>query len=240
MKDHPLYNILYMFILAAVCSGILIGVSQATRERVEANERLLKVRAVMEAFDLDTYAGAARETIIEDFQRRVEVVPAADAPAADNPADLPIGEILEYRLTPDGDGDPVAYAVPVYGKGYWDDISGVLAVEADRRTVIGLAFFEQKETPGLGAEIENPEWRETFAGVELAEQGKPLEIISGGGRADAPNAVEAVTGATQTSVRVERFMNRRIQRWRAARQKRPDADTDTDPAVDDGASGETP
>ena len=40
MKDKPYYPIVYMFVITAFFSSILIGLAQLTRHRVEANEQL--------------------------------------------------------------------------------------------------------------------------------------------------------------------------------------------------------
>ena len=46
--------------------------------------------------------------------------------------------------------------LPVRGYGLWGILYGYLAIEGDFNTVAGLEFYEHKETPGLGAEIDNP------------------------------------------------------------------------------------
>jgi Na+-transporting NADH:ubiquinone oxidoreductase subunit C len=49
-----------------------------------------------------------------------------------------------------------AVILPVRGYGLWGTMKGYLALEPDLKTVIGLEFFDHKETPGLGGEIDNP------------------------------------------------------------------------------------
>jgi Na(+)-translocating NADH:ubiquinone oxidoreductase C subunit len=116
-----------------------------------------------------------------------------------------------YRLLKDG--ETIAYALPFAGQGFWDVIRGVIGIAPDRETVLGLAVYDQKETPGLGAEIAHPRFRNAFAGLRLAAGETPLRVQTGGGATDA-NAVDAVTGATQTCTRLERMLNAGIAAWR--------------------------
>ncbi|MDZ7669916.1 MAG: hypothetical protein U5Q16_11035 [Gammaproteobacteria bacterium] len=41
---------------------------------------------------------------------------------------------------------------------------GYLALEGDLRTVAGLTFYEHKETPGLGGEVDNSQWKAQWDG----------------------------------------------------------------------------
>ena len=78
----------------------------------------------------------------------------------------------------------------------------------------GIAFYEQNETPGLGAEITQPPFKTQFEGKELAPEDKPLRFRRPGENL-GPNEVHAVTGATQTSVRVEKIINDAVSRWQS-------------------------
>ena len=111
-------------------------------------------------------------------------------------------------------GKAVAFAVPLDGKGYWDRIKGFIGIASDRRTVTGISFYEQKETPGLGAEIVQPPFRSQFVGKRVAEGASPIGILQVGS-ALGPSQVHAVTGATQTSTRLEKIINDGLLRWRS-------------------------
>ena len=47
---------------------------------------------------------------------------------------------------------------------------GYLAIEGDFNTVAGLEFYEHKETPGLGAEIDNPKWKALWKGKKYIKK----------------------------------------------------------------------
>ena len=115
----------------------------------------------------------------------------------------------------DKDRKITGYVIPVNGMGLWDAIYGYLAIQTDGDTVIGISWYDQKETPGLGANISDPKWHADFPGKLIFQQsgdGKtdfktaPLGIIVVKGKVSevlgnspkAKSAVDGMAGATLT------------------------------------------
>lgn len=107
------------------------------------------------------------------------------------------------------------YVIPVNGMGLWDAIYGYLAVKPDGNTVIGISWYDQKETPGLGANIAEPEWQSQFPGKHIFQEspngqtdfqtapigitvvkGKVNEVLGSGPK--SLSAVDGMAGATLT------------------------------------------
>jgi Na+-transporting NADH:ubiquinone oxidoreductase subunit C len=100
------------------------------------------------------------------------------------------------------------YVFPVNGMGLWDAIYGFLAVKPDGNTVIGISWYDQKETPGLGANISEADWQSQFPGKHLFQESAdgqthfkqaPLGIVVVKGKVsevlgDSPKALSAVDG----------------------------------------------
>ena len=107
-----------------------------------------------------------------------------------------------------------------YYKGFWAPIKGVIGIAADRRTITGIAFYEQNETPGLGGEIIKSEFRAQFKDKRIAPQGLPLRILPVTAELDE-SSVHAITGATQTSNRLDKFMNEQLTLWRERMNNKP-------------------
>ena len=91
--------------------------------------------------------------------------------------------------------------IPVYGAGLWGPVWGYVAFQPDRRTIAGVYFDHESETPGLGAKIKDEAWfREKFAGRQVAFGQEPVFRLAKNAEAGgAANAVDAITGATMTS-----------------------------------------
>ncbi len=107
--------------------------------------------------------------------------------------------------------------LPVHGYGLWSTMYGFLALEADGQTVKSINFYDQAETPGLGGEVVNPNWRALWQGKKVYnDSGEPaLGLIKGVVDTSKPGAeykVDGLAGATLTSNGVSNL----IKYWMSA------------------------
>src|SRR5690606_114547 len=112
------------------------------------------------------------------------------------------------------DGALETLILPIRGYGLWSTLHGFMAVKGDLNTVVGMGFYQHAETPGLGGEVDNPNWKAQWPGKSLFdESGKPaIRIIKGNvdpASPDAKHQVDGLAGATLTSNGVDRL----IQFW---------------------------
>ncbi|MFP4137561.1 MAG: Na(+)-translocating NADH-quinone reductase subunit C [Halomonas sp.] len=101
-----------------------------------------------------------------------------------------------------GDPDePEQIILPIRGQGLWGLMRGFLAVEGDGNTIVGITYYEHAETPGLGAEVNNPRWQAQWEGKEIYGDDDSLapaiQLTKGG--ASGENEIDALSGATLTS-----------------------------------------
>lgn len=120
-------------------------------------------------------------------------------------------DISEVYIRRDANGAIEKVVLPVRGYGLWGTLYGYLALEGDLRTVAGLGFYSQKETPGLGGEVDNPSWKAQWPGVSLYDaQGEPaVRLVKGRSPEGSPQAeyeVDALSGATLTTKGVENLV----------------------------------
>ena len=75
-------------------------------------------------------------------------------PAEEDVADLKrrVKYATVYTLDA-SDGSLETIVLPVSGYGLWGTMYGYLALDGDGNTVNGIGFYDHKETPGLGGEI---------------------------------------------------------------------------------------
>tara|TARA_B100001029_G_scaffold104731_1_gene86313 strand:- start:157 stop:927 length:771 start_codon:yes stop_codon:yes gene_type:complete len=120
-----------------------------------------------------------------------------------------IGKI--YFSTIDNEIDKLI--LPIRGYGLWGTLYGYIAVENDFNTVVGIEFYEHKETPGLGGEVDNPNWKNIWVGKEIYQSGDvKLQVIKGAVDENMDNAkhmVDGLSGATLTS----RGVSNMIEYW---------------------------
>ncbi len=111
-------------------------------------------------------------------------------------------EMAVYHVV---EGDTLKNVIlPVYGKGLWSTMYGFIALDSDLRTIRGFTFYEHGETPGLGGEVDNPAWKNSWVGKEAFDTtGKLiLEVIKG--KVDplsssAKNQIDGLSGSTLTT-----------------------------------------
>ena len=111
-------------------------------------------------------------------------------------------DIPLYKAEIDG---KMIYIVPLLGKGLWGPIYGNIAFGPDFNKIVGATFGNDKETPGLGAEISYKQFWDQFIGKTIfTEDGKftSIDVVKGGvsvlPAADRIHGVDAISGGTIT------------------------------------------
>lgn len=103
----------------------------------------------------------------------------------------------------DEEGQLELRVLPVEGKGLWSTLYGFLALDDDNNTIRGLTFYTHGETPGLGGEVDNRNWKAKWPGrLAFDEDGEvAIRVIKGAaGPPDSdPHRVDGLSGATLTS-----------------------------------------
>jgi len=174
-------------------------------------ERNIRVRLV----DLATgeYMADGKLDIATYDQRRARNDPAlsrAAPPNAAKVARLPTYGAV-YQVVSTGNDRAVEQVVlPIEGIGMWGTMYGAMALDRDGKTIRGLTFYDQKETPGLGGEISNPRWQALWVGRHAfdANWEPKIAVIKGnaGPPTQDPHRVDAISGATITSIGVSRLV----------------------------------
>ncbi len=123
----------------------------------------------------------------------------------------PLQTVVYQRM----DGQTMARLIlPIHGKGVWSTLYGFLALEKDFQTVAGITFYEHGETPGLGGEIDNPNWKGSWKGKQAYDENGNvvIEVIKGQvvpANPDAKHQIDGLSGATLTTRGVDNL----IQYW---------------------------
>jgi len=93
--------------------------------------------------------------------------------------------------------------LPIRGYGLWGTLYGYISIENDFNTIAGIEFYDHKETPGLGAEVDNPKWKNLWPGKQIYQNGEvSLNVIKGkvdNNDKDAQYEIDGLSGATITS-----------------------------------------
>ena len=224
---RPAYVIAFTALVSAAFTAGVMVVQVSSRGRVQRNEALFKQRALVQAFDLGDVSKMDGADVAELYEQHIRGPEMLKDPETGR-------DIETYRATASGGaagaGRELGVAFLFSGRGFWDQISGVLALTPDLNRVIGLAILSQKETPGLGGRITEPQFQGRFKGLDASPPRDETERFIHITRAEPAGkqdprygrTVDAITGATQTSLALDRLINENLRAFRralAARQR---------------------
>jgi electron transport complex protein RnfG len=106
-------------------------------------------------------------------------------------------------------GEFRGYAIVGEGSGFQDTIRLIYGFDPARARITGLFVLESRETPGLGDEIrKDPDFVAEFD--DLAVEPRVTAVK---GHGEAPNEVDAITGATISSKAVVKIINDANDTW---------------------------
>ncbi len=223
-----------LFVAVALClfaSMIVSAAAVALRPTQEANKlkdkqiNILQVAGLYEpGVDItEAFSASFEPKVLElatgRFTDEFDVASFDDRAAADDPAtsialaDDPasIGRQSKYMtvyLLKDAAGEIDKVILPIHGYGLWSTLYGFIAVEENANDIFGLQFYSHAETPGLGAEVDNPRWKALWSGKRLADDAGELQITVAktAPAAGADFHVDALSGATLTTVGVDNLV----------------------------------
>ncbi len=110
-----------------------------------------------------------------------------------------------YLLKKD-DGSLDKIILPIHGYGLWSTLYGFIALEDNLNDIFGLQFYQHAETPGLGAEVDNPKWKAQWKGKKLNNENGELMIQVAKTQKYKEHHIDALAGATLTSNGVDNLV----------------------------------
>lgn len=160
--------ILGKLVLVCLVASALLGITYVpTQEQLKLNE-----------------LEAQKQALAEIVPQASEFEPVYGTVAAEG-GELPI---LYYRAL-DSSGNLVGYAFFQDYPGAQGPIRIAGGVDASFSTITGVQIMKHGETPGLGAKITEPDFRNQFLDISLAD----MKLSKDGGK------IDAITGATISS-----------------------------------------
>ncbi len=177
-------------------------INAAFDQQIEAKLVDLETGDYVEGIDVATYD---QRKAAKDPEQSIAIPPEEDIASIKAKA-----KIAKVYLVKKGE-EIQSIILPISGYGLWSTLYGFLALEADGQTVQSINFYDQAETPGLGGEVVNPNWRALWQGKKVYnEAGEPvLKLVKGTVDTNKPGSeyqVDGLAGATLTSVGVSNLV----------------------------------
>lgn len=188
-----LKELLFIFLVSLFFAGLTVSVNQALSGRILLNEQTRNTTKLLQVFKIPYAENASPESLRQLEAKRID--------------EGRLDGTTVYRGL-DEKGQPLGYAIPISGKGFWGRIHGFLSLDNDLKAIKGIIFTSHNETPGLGARIEEQWFRKQFEDLQLANAVRPGKYVEISKSDDSgKNKLDAITGATMTSIALEKIVN---------------------------------
>jgi Na+-transporting NADH:ubiquinone oxidoreductase subunit C len=214
-REGNTYTILYASVVVILVAVMLAFAAQVLGERQKRNEGIDKKRQILASLNINATNRTA-EDLYDKYITGSYLVDSQGEKAEGDAFDAELGEILRlpepeqrypvFEATVDGQKK---YILSMRGTGLWGPLWGFISFDDDRNTVYGASFGHEGETPGLGAEIENPEFSNKFIGKHFFNtDGKfvSVAIVKAGKTAHGQDYVDGISGGTITSQGVDAML----------------------------------
>jgi Na+-transporting NADH:ubiquinone oxidoreductase subunit C len=135
-------------------------------------------------------------------------------PAEKDFASIRKREKLSYvYLVNDENGRPDQVVLPIRGYGLWSTLYGFISIDLqslkqgpEHAIVRGLTYYQHAETPGLGGEVDNPDWKRRWQGKLVFDENWNVLIEVTKRITEPEHQIDALSGATITSDGVTNMM----------------------------------
>ena len=183
------------FFLCLFCSVLVSGAAIVLKEKQVENKKLDIKKNLLIASGLIDSGKVSKSEIEEKFKlvktvvvdlEKDQIVTGLDPESIDMRANAKnpeksflvdsendiakvsrVSTLSKIYLVANQSGDVEKIVLPVHGKGLWSTLYGFLALDKNKKTIKGLGFYEHGETPGLGGEVDNPNWKSVWVNKEV-------------------------------------------------------------------------
>ncbi|MEM7254281.1 MAG: Na(+)-translocating NADH-quinone reductase subunit C [Pseudomonadota bacterium] len=228
--DSMANTVIVTIILCLFCSMVVSGFAISLRPLQEANKLLDKRKNILQVAGLyddgtdidevfksiesrvvDLQAGKFTDAVDPDLydQRTAAKDPTQSIELTEDLAGIRRqAKLASVYLVRDSGGEIEKIILPVHGYGLWSTLYGFVAVNREGDLVEALQFYEHAETPGLGAEVDNPSWRAQWPGKRIYDESGNVKLginktVPTGG---ADYHIDALAGATLTTRGVDNLV----------------------------------
>lgn len=209
MKDSFWFPIVFMLIMVIFFAGILAVMYRTSESKIQD-------------YQIDTYQRTVLKTLAAKIseasgQSRTEIL-----------ANYPMSyERYVQELFLDGferrvfqaivAGEVVAYCFEIKGNGLWGTMQALVSTSTDFRTILVFDIVDQKETPGLGARIQE-EWflQQFYNRLFVSNPESPTDVtqnyefIAETQSPETDQQLRRITGATITSDSVLKMLKHEL------------------------------
>ena len=181
-------DVVFLLILGSICTLMLLGIKSYTYPKIFQYEEMKFKTTILGAASLG-YTLDDFEKIFEENINKKEQ------------------NGVTYYLSPSN-----LYIYEFKGRGLWGPIKGVITLQPDLETIESISIIAQEETPGLGARITEDVFLKQFVNKKVL----PSLAVVMRRKSTEINEIDAISGATMTSVALVDMINEAVDTLRLA------------------------
>lgn len=226
-RDSNKHTYIFAILMVVSVAFVLSFTSESLKDLQNSNVKKEKMQNILSSVGINVSRDESEDLymdyISEELSLKLDGTIDTDIEAFD------INLALEVKKDSDTQRFPLYianvenekfYVIPLRGAGLWAEIWGYIALREDINTIKGVSFDHKSETAGLGAEITEDWFIDSFTDEKINDsQGNFVGVYLTKSNNDPrnedkmDNEVDAISGATITGDGVSDMIIERVQNY---------------------------
>ena len=226
-RDSNKHTYIFAVLMVLSVAFVLSFTSESLKDLQNANVKKEKMQNILSSVGINVTRDESEELYMDYISEQLSL--KSDGTIDDDIDAFDINLALEVKKDSETQRFPLYianvknekfYVIPLRGAGLWAEIWGYIALKEDINTIKGVSFDHKSETAGLGAEITEDWFIDSFTDEKINDsQGNFVGVYLTKSNNDPrnedkmDNEVDAISGATITGDGVSDMIIERVQNY---------------------------
>ena len=226
-RDSNKHTYIFAVLMVLSVAFVLSFTSESLKDLQNANVKKEKMQNILSSVGINVSRDESEDLYMDYISEELSL--KSDGTIDDDIEAFDINLALEVNKDSDTQRFPLYianvenekfYVIPLRGAGLWAEIWGYIALKEDINTIKGVSFDHKSETAGLGAEITEDWFIDSFTDEKINDsQGNFVGVYLTKSNNDPrnedkmDNEVDAISGATITGDGVSDMIIERVQNY---------------------------
>ena len=226
-RDSNKHTYIFAVLMVLSVAFVLSFTSESLKDLQNANVKKEKMQNILSSVGINVSRDESEDLYMDYISEELSL--KSDGTIDDDIDAFDINLALEVKKDSDTQRFPLYianvenekfYVIPLRGAGLWAEIWGYIALKEDINTIKGVSFDHKSETAGLGAEITEDWFIDSFTDEKINDsQGNFVGVYLTKSNNDPrnedkmDNEVDAISGATITGDGVSDMIIERVQNY---------------------------
>lgn len=226
-RDSNKHTYIFAVLMVLSVAFVLSFTSESLKDLQNANVKKEKMQNILSSVGINVTRDESEDLYMDYISEELSL--KSDGTIDDDIDAFDINLALEVKKDSDTQRFPLYianvenekfYVIPLRGAGLWAEIWGYIALKEDINTIKGVSFDHKSETAGLGAEITEDWFIDSFTDEKINDsQGNFVGVYLTKSNNDPrnedkmDNEVDAISGATITGDGVSDMIIERVQNY---------------------------